>query len=286
MSEYIGNRIVPRHDGVWDSTKAYEPLIIVYEEGSGDSYISRKDVPAGTGLNQKEYWALCARFSEQVALLREETDGQVAGMQKLTMDTLNTMTQRTEAAEDLINSNKAALEQRMENIEARQDANVSASTDSSADYAAEMVDARVDDTGRTFDSAGSNVRALGKARTFQNLAKSWGWRDNAFVNDAGAVTSSQNWSTLHMVPVTGGSILIHGALSYMSGRILITTSSALIKAGTIWAARSAPRRGMFSTTMRNSRCWKGPVLSQLVLRRETKMGLACICIPTFGRRRS
>ena len=54
MSEYIGNRIVPRHDGVWDSTKAYEPLIIVYEEGSGDSYISRKDVPAGTGLNQKE----------------------------------------------------------------------------------------------------------------------------------------------------------------------------------------------------------------------------------------
>ena len=151
MSEYIGNRIVPRHDGIWDSTKAYEPLIIVYEEGSGDSYISRKDVPAGTGLNQKEYWALCARFSEQVALLREETDGQVAGMQKLTMDTLNTMTQRTEAAEDLINSNKAALEQRMENIEARQDANVSASTDSSADYAAEMVDARVDDTGRRTD---------------------------------------------------------------------------------------------------------------------------------------
>ena len=55
-------------------------------------------------------------------------------------------------------------------------------------------------------------------RQFQNLAKSWGWRDNAFVNDAGAVTSSQNWSTLHMVPVTGGSILIHGALSYMSGK--------------------------------------------------------------------
>ena len=49
MSEYIGNRIVPRHDGVWDSTKAYEPLIIVYEEGSGDSYISRKDVPREQG---------------------------------------------------------------------------------------------------------------------------------------------------------------------------------------------------------------------------------------------
>lgn len=26
MSEYIGNRIVPHHDGVWDKTKEYEPL--------------------------------------------------------------------------------------------------------------------------------------------------------------------------------------------------------------------------------------------------------------------
>ena len=77
MSEYIGNRVVPKHDGVWDSTKVYEPLVIVYEEGTGDSYISRKDVPAGTGQNQKEYWALCARFSEQVALLRKETAGKI-----------------------------------------------------------------------------------------------------------------------------------------------------------------------------------------------------------------
>ena len=84
MSEYIGNRVVPKHDGVWDSTKVYEPLVIVYEEGTGDSYISRKDVPAGTGQNQKEYWALCARFSEQVALLRKETAGQVAHMEERT----------------------------------------------------------------------------------------------------------------------------------------------------------------------------------------------------------
>lgn len=30
MSEYIGNRIVPHHDGVWDKAKEYEPLTIVY----------------------------------------------------------------------------------------------------------------------------------------------------------------------------------------------------------------------------------------------------------------
>ncbi len=156
MSEYIGNRVVPKHDGVWDSTKVYEPLVIVYEEGTGDSYISRKDVPAGTGQNQKEYWALCARFSEQVALLRKETAGQVAHM-----------------------------EERMANIEARQDANVSASTDKNADYAAELADARVDDTDYTFASAGANVRALGKARSLQDIAKLWEWEDGRFVNDQG-----------------------------------------------------------------------------------------------------
>ena len=37
MSEYIGNRIVPRHDGVWQADKAYEPLTIVLEDGTGDS---------------------------------------------------------------------------------------------------------------------------------------------------------------------------------------------------------------------------------------------------------
>lgn len=207
MSEFIGNRIVPKHCGVWDSTKAYEGLSIVLEEGSGDSYISRKDVPAGTGLNQTEYWALCARFSEQMALLRKETAGQVAGMEE-----------RTSAAEELTNNNKATLEERMMNIEARQDANVTASTDRNADYAAELVDARVDDTSRTFDSAGANLRAVGKVRSLQNIAKLWGWKADRFVNDLGNLSSSGNWSALYMIPVAGDRVIINGKLSYMSGK--------------------------------------------------------------------
>lgn len=207
MSEYIGNRVVPRHDGVWDSGKNYEPLIIVYEEGTGDSYISRKDVPAGTGLNQKEYWALCARFSEQVKLLREETAENVAHMDG-----------RVTGAENLTNSNKTALEERMANIEARQDANVTASTDKNADYAAELVDARVDDTDHTFGSAGDNVRALGKVRSLQNIAKLWKWTDDRYVNDLGVLASSGSWSALYMVPVTGDRIIINGKLHYMSGK--------------------------------------------------------------------
>ena len=82
MSEYIGNRIVPHHDGVWDKAKEYEPLTIVYEESTGDSYMSRKPVPAGTLLSQEEYWAMCSRFSEQMALYRQNTAEEVEQFRK------------------------------------------------------------------------------------------------------------------------------------------------------------------------------------------------------------
>lgn len=207
MSEYIGNRIVPKHCGVWDSTKGYEGLSIVLEETTGDSYISRKDVPAGTGLNQTEYWSLCSRFSEQMAVLRKETAGQVAEMEG-----------RTSAAEELTNSNKATLEERMENIETRQDANVTASTDRNANYAAELVDARVDDNSHTFGSAGANLRAVGKVRSLQDITKAWKWSDGKFVNENGGLASASGWSVLHMIPVMGNRIIINGKLSYMSGK--------------------------------------------------------------------
>lgn len=136
MSEYVGNRIVPTHGGIWNSAKSYEPLVIVYEEGTGDSYISRKDVPAGTGLEQEDYWALCARFSEQMELYQEDVDAAVA----------------------LTNSNKSTLNSRMDTLESRIAANVAASTDADADYAAEVVDARVSEAGKTYGSLGQHLR--------------------------------------------------------------------------------------------------------------------------------
>ena len=106
MSEYIGNLIVPRHDGVWQADKAYEPLTIVLEDGTGDSYISRRPVPAGTALSQKDYWAMCSRFSEQVKLFRDGVNADVAQMHdhlnqtvaavnKTTSDTIQTVNQKS-----------------------------------------------------------------------------------------------------------------------------------------------------------------------------------------------
>ena len=67
MSEYIGRRIVPVHGGVWDGSKAYEELTIVLYEASGDSYISRRPVPAGTVIGDKNYWMLYSLYSQQIA---------------------------------------------------------------------------------------------------------------------------------------------------------------------------------------------------------------------------
>lgn len=53
MSKFIGRRIVPKHDGVWDINKEYEELSIVLDKASGESYISRKPVPVGTAIWMK-----------------------------------------------------------------------------------------------------------------------------------------------------------------------------------------------------------------------------------------
>lgn len=41
MGEFVGKRVVPDHVGVWDQKKTYEPLMIVLDGETGDSYISR-----------------------------------------------------------------------------------------------------------------------------------------------------------------------------------------------------------------------------------------------------
>ena len=52
------------------------------------------------------------------------------------------MNSRVNSAESLTNSNKAELNSRMDTLDKRLEANVSASTDKDKDYAAEVVDAR------------------------------------------------------------------------------------------------------------------------------------------------
>lgn len=53
-------KVIPTVEGDWDINKKYELLSIVYDTNSNKSYISKKDVPIGISILNKEYWG---RFS-------------------------------------------------------------------------------------------------------------------------------------------------------------------------------------------------------------------------------
>ena len=154
MARYVGGRIVPTHGGVWDQGKEYEALTIVLEASSRDSYISKRPVPLGTAITEEHYWSLYSKYNAQItraenhlnetaATIRSEMNTQKQQVTQRMEQAEETVDERASAAETLSNQNRSVLESRMELIEARQEANVHASTDASADYAAEVVDARV-----------------------------------------------------------------------------------------------------------------------------------------------
>lgn len=84
--QYIGARYVPLFDGAWSATKNYEPLTVV-EDGNGNSYTSKKDVPAGTPLTDRDYWMLTATFSGAVEQLRRDVTEVQENVETLTTDT-------------------------------------------------------------------------------------------------------------------------------------------------------------------------------------------------------
>lgn len=75
MGTYIGKRIVPVHCGRWEKNRSYEMLSIVLNTENGDSYIARRDVPAGTALTDESYWMLHSLFSQQIRDMADELAG-------------------------------------------------------------------------------------------------------------------------------------------------------------------------------------------------------------------
>lgn len=158
MSKFIGRRIVPKHDGVWDINKEYEELSIVLDKTSGESYISRKPVPVGTAISDETYWMQYSLYSAQIAEAVQKMEATEARLTQYVDTAESNMNNRVNAAESLTNGNKAELNSRMDTLDKRLDANVSASTDKNQDYAAEVVDARVDVHGHNFASLGAALR--------------------------------------------------------------------------------------------------------------------------------
>ena len=229
MTKYVGKRIVPVHCGVWDQNRNYEMLSIVLNMADGDSYIARREVPAGTVLSDQNYWMLHSLYSQQIKDMADElaaaekrimadNDATEAAINRKTDGAVSDMTRKTEDAERLTNTNKAELNARMDNMEKRLDANVTAHTTPSGDFAAEVVDARVDEADFTHPSSGDALRSVGRNRQMLNALEGWTWKENYIVNEYGVLLPTPNWCCAHMIPVAGRRILISGCFSRMSGK--------------------------------------------------------------------
>ena len=198
MARYVGKRIVPKHCGYWDNTKAYEMENIVYDRTSGNSYISRKAVPAGTDISQEEYWALCSDFNMQMDLLekhftateqrivadndatesaiRADNDATETAIRQDNTNTRNqideSLRQTTEELTGTVNQarsamteQKASFDQTAEALNTRMDAVLAAGTGTGE---TEILDAHVDAEGNTHATLGEAIRSS-ETRTMERL---------------------------------------------------------------------------------------------------------------------
>ena len=179
MSDYIGKRIVPKHCGEWDKDTAYEMLCIVLHTESGESYISRCEVPAGVEISDGKYWAVCSRFSQQVKDMEthlQETENRMAEDLRTTKETMSGeleqakqamsqeldeteqfLTGKVDAADEALREGRTEMEETADALNKRLDNLVSSATSDT-----EVLDIRVDSEGETHASAGEAVRSITK----------------------------------------------------------------------------------------------------------------------------
>lgn len=114
MAKYVGKRVVPRHCGAWTKNKEYEMLSIVLDEASGESYISRRVVPAGTLLTDEYYWSICSLFSQQIADMGEEFEERQNQISQNNANTLAAIRQDNDSTEQAIKDDNAATKQHVD----------------------------------------------------------------------------------------------------------------------------------------------------------------------------
>ena len=83
MQQYkkILGKVMMTAEGTYNKDKEYEPISLVTDEETNKSYISRKEVPAGTQINNREYWQPVASSgiidNGVIILNRKNSDGQI-----------------------------------------------------------------------------------------------------------------------------------------------------------------------------------------------------------------
>lgn len=177
MAKYVGKRIVPKLCGAWNDHTKYEMLSVVLDENTGDSYVARKEVPAGTGLNQTEYWALSSRYSQQIlnfsnqltetlrqvmadndateSAIKSDNAATKQHVDESLSETNEELTSLVNQAAENMNRSKDHFDSVTDILTARMDSIAgSASTDT------EILDARVSDQGYEYENLGGHIRDL------------------------------------------------------------------------------------------------------------------------------
>lgn len=189
MAKYVGKRIVPKLCGAWNDHTKYEMLSVVLDENTGDSYVARKEVPAGTGLNQTEYWALSSRYSQQIQnfsnqltetlrQVRTDNDATEAAIRADNAATAQAIQQDNDATEQAIAQDNENTRDHVDEVtgnalaemnQAKQSFNQTSnalttrmdSIAGSATEETEVLDARVDIENTTHENLGSHIRSVG-----------------------------------------------------------------------------------------------------------------------------
>lgn len=83
----LGKVAITVEKDYWDISKDYDKLVVVQKENINTSYLSRKPVPAGTELTDREYWIPFSRCFEITQEFGNNPD--IAISQKAITDELN-----------------------------------------------------------------------------------------------------------------------------------------------------------------------------------------------------
>lgn len=188
---------------------------IVYDQASGDSYISRKEVPAGTLLSDSDYWVLCSDFSEQMHMLDQRIVASEAAIKADNDATEAAVEADNTATRHHADAFRSELNGRMNTIEARQAENVKASTDADADYAAEVVDARIGWDSHTYGSLGDAIRGQ-----LEQGLKYAGYLSRC---DSTEDLDDLASNTIYLVSSNAGETTLGHFPDYMSHGVLVTT---------------------------------------------------------------
>ena len=191
MAKYVGKRIVPLPCGEWVQSREYEMLSVVLETSSGDSYIARRQVPAGTAITDTSYWAKSSDFSQQLQNVSDQLTETLRAVRADNDATEQAMRADNDATEAAINQDNTNTRNHVDEVtnaalaslaEGRQEMNTTKNTlntrmDSiagSATEETEVLDARVDTDNVTHENLGSHIRSVGAKLNvvkdaFQNL---------------------------------------------------------------------------------------------------------------------